>query len=90
MTLKENKEQLVTMLCSKDAEIRRIALNIINNNYITDFEYALPYSENNIKFNVNDFLKEFISNQAIKEWAEILLNLIIEYNEFKGRQRAIN
>ena len=50
MNLKENKESLITMLCSEDVEIRRIALNIIKNNYITDFifgsenfEYTLHY-----------------------------------------------
>ena len=80
------------MLCSEDAEIRRIALNIIKNNYITDFifgpdnfEYTLHYSEHSVKFNMKDILKGFISYQAIKEWAEILLNLIIEYNEFNRK-----
>ena len=92
MSLKENKESLIIMLCSKDAEIRRIALNIIKNNYITDFivgsenfKYTLHYPEDSIKFNMKDVLKEFIPDQAVKEWAEILLNLIIEYNESKGR-----
>ena len=34
---------------------------------------------------MNDVLKDIIPDQAIKELAEILLNLIIEYNESKGR-----
>ena len=93
MNLKENKESLITMLCSEDAEIRRIALNIIKNNYITDFifgsdnfEYTLHYSEHGFKVNMKDILKGFISYHASRCGAETAINLIIEYNEFKGRQ----
>ena len=81
------------MLCSEDAEIRRIALNIIKNNYITDFifgsddfEYTLHYSEHGFKFNMKDILKGYISYHASRCGAEIAINLIIEYNELKGRQ----
>ena len=92
MNLKENKESLITMLCSEDVEIRRIALNIIKNNYITDFifgsdnfEYTLHYSENSIRFNMKDILKGFISYNASRCGAETAINLIIEYNELKRR-----
>lgn len=80
------------MLCSEDTEIRRIALNIINNNYITDFifgsdnfECTLHYSEHSFKLNMKDILKGFISYHASRCGAETAINLIIEYNEFKGR-----
>lgn len=97
MNLKENKESLITMLCSEDGEIRRIALNIIKNNYITDFifdsdnfEYTLHYSEHSFKISMKDILKGFISYNASRCGAETVINLIIEYNELKGRQRASN
>ena len=93
MNLKENKESLITMLCSEDAEIRRIALNIIKNNYITDFifgsdnfEYTLHYSEHSFKLNMKDILKGYISYNASRCGAETAINLIIEYNELKRRQ----
>ena len=93
MNLKENKESLITMLCSEDAEIRRVALNIINNNYITDFifgsdnfEYTLHYSKDSIKFSMKKILNEYISYQASRWGAETAINLIIEYNESKRRQ----
>ena len=80
------------MLCSKDAEIRRIALNIIKNNYITDFifgsdtfEYTLHYSEHSFKFNMKDILKGYISHHASRCGAETTINLIIEYNEFNRK-----
>ena len=94
MNLKENKESLITMLCSEDAEIRRVALNIIKNNYITDFifgldnfEYTLHYSEHSFKVNMKDILRGFISYHASRCGAETAINLIIEYNELKERQR---
>ena len=93
MNLKENKEALITMLCSEDVEIRITALNIIKKNYITDFifgsnnfEYTLHYSEHSFKLNMKDILKGFISYSASRCGAETAINLIIEYNEFKGRQ----
>ena len=92
MNLKENKESLITMLCSEDAEIRKIALNIIKNNYITDFifgsdnfEYTLHYSEHSFKLNMNDILKGIISYPISRCGAETAINLIIEYNELKRR-----
>ena len=92
MNLKENKESLITMLCSEDAEIRRVALNIINNNYITDFifgsnkfEYTLHYSEHSFKLNMKNILKGYISHHASRCGAETAINLIIEYNELKRR-----
>ena len=92
MNLKENKESLITMLCSEDAEIRRIALNIIKNNYITDFifgsdnfEYTLYYSENSIRFKMKDILEGYKLHHASRWDAETVINLIIEYNEFKRR-----
>ena len=92
MNLKENKESLITMLCSEDVEIRRIALNIIKNNYITDFifgstnfEYTLHYSEHSIRFKMKDILKGYISYNASRCGAETAINLIIEYNELKRR-----
>ena len=92
MNLKENKESLITMLCSEDVEIRRITLNIIKNNYITDFifgsdnfEYTLHYSEHSFKFNMKDILKGYISHHASRCGAETAINLIIEYNELKRR-----
>ena len=93
MNLKENKESLITMLCSEDTEVRRLALNIINNNCITDFifgsnnfEYTLHYSEHSFKLNMKDILKGYISYHASRCGAETAINLIIEYNESKGRQ----
>ena len=80
------------MLCSKDAEIRKIALNIINNNYITDFifgsenfEYTLYYSENSIRFKMKDILEGYKLHRASRWDAETAINLIIEYNESKRR-----
>ena len=92
MNLKENKESLITMLCSEDTEVRRLALNIINNNCITDFifgsnnfEYTLHYSEHSFKLNMKDILKGYISYHASRCGAETAINLIMEYNELKGR-----
>ena len=92
MNLKENKERLITMLCSEDEEIRRVALNIIENNYITDFifgsenfEYTLYYSENSIRFKMKDILEGYKLHRASKWDAETAINLIIEYNEFNRK-----
>ena len=92
MNLKENKESLITMLCSEDTEVRRLALNIINNNCITDFifgsnnfEYTLHYSEHSFKLNMKDILKGYISYHASRCGAETAINLIMEYNELKRR-----
>lgn len=80
------------MLCSKDEEIRRIALNIIKNNYITNFifgsdnfEYTLHYSENSIRFNMKDILESYKVHHASRCGAETAINLIIEYNEFNRK-----
>ena len=62
------------------------------NNYITDFifgsenfEYTLHYSEHSIRFKMKDILEGYISYNASKIGAETAINLIIEYNELKGR-----
>ena len=80
------------MLCSEDTEVRRLALNIINNNCITDFifgsnnfEYTLHYSEHSFKLNMKDILKGYISYHASRCGAETAINLIMEYNELKRR-----
>ena len=97
MNLKENKESLITMLCSEDVEIRKIALNIIKNNYITDFifgsnkfEYTLHYSEHSIRFKMKDILERYKLHHASKCGAKTAINLIIEYNEFNRKQRTFN
>ena len=80
------------MLCSEDAVIRRIALNIIKNNYVTDFifgsvnfEYTLHYPTHCFKFNMKDILRGYDSYHASRAGAEIAINLIIEYNELERR-----
>lgn len=98
MNLKENKEQLISMLTSEDKEIRSLAVNSIRNNYDTDFKYAYSYSVNDgivlkiIKkndknsFEMSAFLECITYRIPRKKTVREMLDLIIEYNEFKKRQ----
>ena len=98
MNLKENKESLITMLCSEDAEIRSLAVDYIRNNYDTGFKYTYSYSVNNgtrLKipkrndenyFEMNVFLECITYRIPRKKTVREMLDLIIEYNELKRRQ----
>ena len=99
MNLKEDKEQLIDMLTSEDKEIRNLAVNSIRNNYDTDFKYTYSYSVNNgyllkiIKkndknsFEMNAFLECITYRIPRKKTVREMLELIIEYNELKRRQK---
>ena len=98
MNLKEDKEQLIDMLISEDKETRSLAVNSIRNNYDTDFKYTYSHSVNggtrlkipkkNDKnyFEMNIFLECMICSITKKSTIREILDLIIEYNELKGRQ----
>ena len=98
MNLKENKESLITMICSEDKEIRSLAINSIRNKYDTDFNYTFSCSVNDgirLKiyekkdeycFNMDYFLECMIYSLTRKKTVREILDLIIEYNELKGRQ----
>ena len=98
MNLKENKEQLINMLISEDKETRSLAVNSIRNNYVTDFNYRFSCSVNDsirLKisekkdedyFETNAFLECIIYRIPRKKTVREMLDLIIEYNELKGRQ----
>ena len=99
MNLKEDKEQVINMLTSEDKEIRSLAVNSIRNNYDTDFKYAYSYSvndgislkiskdDNKKYFNMNCFLESIIYTDVKQDGIREKLDLIIEYNELKERQR---
>ena len=94
----ENKEQLINMLTSEDKEIRSLAVNSSRNNYDTDFNYTfscsvndgihLKISENKNEycFNMDYFLKYILCPKTTKSSIKEMLDLIIKYNELKGRQ----
>ena len=93
----ENKEHLIDMLTSEDKETRSLAVNSIRNNYNTDFKYTYSYSVNggtrlkipkkNDKnyFEMNVFLECITYRIPRKKTIREMLDLIIEYNEFKRR-----
>ena len=93
----ENKEHLIDMLTSEDKETRSLAVNSIRNNYDTDFKYTYSYSVNggtrlkipkkNDKnyFEMNVFLECITYRIPRKKTIREMLDLIIEYNEFKRR-----
>ena len=93
----ENKEHLIDMLTSEDKETRSLAVNSIRNNYDTDFKYTYSYSVNggtrlkipkkNDKnyFEMNIFLECITYRIPRKKTVREMLDLIIEYNEFKRR-----
>ena len=99
MNLKEDKDKIVEMLISEDTELRSLAVNSIRNNYDTDFKYAYSYSindgislkiskdDNKKYFNMNCFLESIIYTDVKQDGIREKLDLIIEYNELKGRQR---
>ena len=99
MNLKEDKEQVINMLTSEDKEIRSLAVNSIKNNYDTDFKYTYSHSVNGgtrlkiLKkndenyFDMDIFLECAIYSRSRKNTIREILDLIIEYNELKGRQR---
>ena len=94
----ENKEQLINMLISEDKETRSLAVNSIRNNYDTDFKYVYSYSVddgNRLKipkrndknyFDMDIFIECITYRIPRKKTVREMLNLIIEYNELKGRQ----
>ena len=98
MNLKEDKEQLISMLTSEDKETRSLAVNSIINNYDTDFKYTYSHSvnggtrlkipkkndENYVEMNV--FLECIAYRIPRKKTVREMLDLIIEYNELKRRQ----
>ena len=98
MNLKEDKEQLINMLTSEDKEIRSLALNSIRNNYDTDFKYVyscsvndgirlkIPKKNDENYFEMSVFLECIIYRIPRKNTIREMLDLIIEYNELKGRQ----
>ena len=98
MNLIENKEHLIDMLTSEDKETRNLAVNSIRNNYDTDFKYIYSYLVNggirlkipkkNDKnyFEMNVFLECITYRIPRKKTVREMLDLIIEYNELKGRQ----
>ena len=93
----ENKEHLIDMLTSEDKETRSKAENSIINNYDTDFKYTYSHSVNggtrlkipkkNDKnyFEMNVFLECITYRIPRKKTIREMLDLIIEYNEFKRR-----
>ena len=93
----ENKEHLIDMLTSEDKETRSLAVNSIRNNYDTDFKYTYSHSVNggtrlkipkkNDKnyFEMNVFLECITYRIPKKKTIREMLDLIIEYNEFKRR-----
>ena len=93
----ENKEHLIDMLTSEDKETRSLAVNSIRNNCNTDFKYTYSYSVNggtrlkipkkNDKnyFEMNVFLECITYRIPRKKTIREMLDLIIEYNEFKRR-----
>ena len=97
MNLKEDKDQLIDMLTSEDKEVRNLAVNSIRNNYDTDFKYTYSHSVNggtrlkipkkNDKnyFEMNVFLECITYRIPRKKTIREMLDLIIEYNEFKRR-----
>ena len=99
MNLKEDKEQLIDMLTSEDKEIRNLAVNSIKNSYDTNFKYTYSYSVNDSNrlkipkkndenyFEMNIFLECIIYRIPRKKTVREMLDLIIEYNELKKRQR---
>ena len=94
----ENKEQLIDMLISEDKETRSLAVNSIRNNYDTDFKYTYSHSVNggtrlkipkkndNNYFEMNIFLECITYRIPRKKTVREMLDLIIKYNELKGRQ----
>lgn len=98
MNLKEDKEQVINMLTSEDKEIKKLAIDSIRSNYVTNFNYTFSCSVNDgirLKiskkkdedyYNMDLFLDCILYSITKKSAMREVLDLIIEYNELKGRQ----
>ena len=90
-----DKEKILEMLCSKDIELRRLGISILEQNYIIPNWIYLrnSYKENSVfsfkslhggfAFNTNDILYGIIECSQFhrKSTIETLIETIIEHNE---------
>ena len=86
MNLKEDKDKILEMLTSKDAEFRKLAVDYIRNNY--DIDIVVPFFTglgNNCdldKFNTAEWQLNLIRVGYVHKFMiENLVNAIIERNK---------